>query len=192
MPDHTHIASRNAQRDSHFLSGAIVIESHHENGALPLRQALEALLEASRVERIVGGFDHRRQALSEGVQEALAPTGASPAVDGDLATGAENEGCEFFRFANGTRAQLLKGHDQDVLDEVRRCRLTAQVAQAVQPYARRKAPAELGLSGSVPVRRSSEDLPGERAVFGKGCQVVHLISIGAARLECKYSHAMDV
>ena len=47
--------------------------------------------------------------------------------------------------ANRAVAQLLQRHDQHVLHEVRGRRFAAQVPQAVEPDARREAPAKLGL-----------------------------------------------
>ncbi len=52
MPDHAHVAGREAELRRDRIGGAVVVERHHEHGALALRQRREAAAEPLRVERL--------------------------------------------------------------------------------------------------------------------------------------------
>ena len=97
-----------------------------------------------------------------GGEERLAAALDADRAPGELATGREHEGREAIRLAHGTGAEPRDDGGQDVLREVRRRRLVAQVAQPVEPDAGAEPPAQRLLGRAVTGRGT----PRERSVRG--------------------------
>src|SRR5262245_60285928 len=54
VPDHAYVAGREVQLCGDCIGGAVIVERHHEHGALALRERLKAVGEARRIDRLVG------------------------------------------------------------------------------------------------------------------------------------------
>ena len=126
--DYPDVARGESELDAHGLRRSLVVEGHHEHRALALGQALEALAEATRIERLEAVIDERGQVGRERLEEPLASQATAPPVDHHLPAGAEDERGEPLRLADFAGAELLQDHEQHVLDEIgrgglaRRCR----------------------------------------------------------------------
>jgi len=97
----------------------------------PALDAPAAELEA--VQRV-----HRFRRLAVGLEKPFPPPRSAPDIENRHAAHAEDEGGDFLRLAQLSRAQALERHEEHLLHEVVRRVRVAQVPQAVEAHARRE------------------------------------------------------
>src|SRR5688572_5955036 len=139
----SNVACGSSEVLTYGIGRPIVIERHHQHRALAFRQTFETLLQTVSVQRVRVVLEDRFEFDRKRVEEPLASRATAPPVDHDLSTGAEYEGSQPLGLADGAGTQFLQHHQQDVLYQVCRSRVVAQVSQAVEPDARREAAAQL-------------------------------------------------
>lgn len=168
MTDDAHVPAAERELGAHFVGLLVGEEAQHHHRALALGQRFDAPGEPLALERgRLRGLEGRVR-IAPGLEQRLAPPRPAPQLEHRHAAAAEHERGDPLRLAHLPGAQALERHEEHLLDEVRGRLPVAQVAQPVQPHARREAAIELCFRNRIGRCAGLRDAPGERAVIQCG------------------------
>lgn len=158
MTHHTHVRRAQPQLGADLVGLALRIERQDHDAPLTLGEAFEAAGQAIGVEGRLAAFNRRLQGGAELLEEPLPASGSAPEVGDDPAARPEDEGREAFGLPNLSRAQALERHEDDILGQVVRGRMIAEVPEAVKANSRRKPAVQLRLGSVIAAREALRQL----------------------------------